>query len=65
MKEKNICSTCKFCLVPSMKCNRLVFTCLGMRDRLGEDFKRGNYCPYHEEGKPKEQEYKPLNLYNT
>ncbi len=65
MKEENICATCAFCLTPSMKCNRLVFTCMGMNDRLGSDFKKDNHCPYHEEGKPKEQKYEPLYFYNS
>ena len=67
MKEvkEDICATCKFCLYPSMKCNRLVYTCMGMNDRLGSDFKRSNHCPYHEKGEPQEREYKPLNFYNS
>ena len=63
--KENICATCQYCLYPSMKCNRLVFTCMGMNDRLGSDFKRGNHCPYHKEGESQGREYKPLNFYNS
>lgn len=65
MEKENICQSCRYCIEPSMKCNRLVFTAMGMRDKLGSDFKKGNQCPYHEDGEPQERDYKPLNFYNS
>lgn len=64
MKENNICLSCKWCYQDVVKCHRLVFTCLGMRDKLGEDFKRNNACLYYEKGE-RRGVYKPLNLYNS
>lgn len=64
-KEKNICWSCKFCLWPSGKCNRLVFTAIGMNDRIGSDYKKNNVCPYHEKGQPQKREYKPMNFFNS
>ena len=65
MEKENICQSCRYCIAPTMKCNRLVFTAMGMRDKLGSDFKKGNQCPYHEDGEPQERDYKPLNFYNS
>lgn len=64
MKENNICLSCKWCYEDVIKCRRLVSTGLGMRDRLGEDFKRSNNCPYYEAGE-RHGIYRPLNLYNS
>ena len=64
MNEKNICLNCKWCYADTTRCRRLVSTCIGMRDRLGSDFKKGNHCPYFEQGE-RQGKYQPLNFYNS
>lgn len=62
---ENICNTCKF-HTENGRCNRLVFTCIGMNDRIGSDYKKGNYCDYHEEGNTnKDRVVQPMNFFNS
>lgn len=39
--EKNICLSCRFAF-RNGKCNRLVVSSMGMNDRLGSYYKKGN-----------------------
>ena len=62
---ENICNTCKF-QTANGRCNRLVFTCIGMNDRLGSDYKKDNHCDYHEEGNTnKDRAVQPMNFFNS
>ena len=63
--EENICLSCRFAF-RNGKCNRLVVSSIGMNDRLGSYYKKGNKCPYHEEGNDcRNRDYKPINFYNS
>lgn len=62
--KENICFSCLFAF-SNGKCNRLVSTCMGMRDRLGSDYKKDNKCPYYKKGDSDKREYKPMNFYNS
>lgn len=59
---QDICCTCIFS--KGTWCNRLVATSVGMRDRVGSDYKHDNTCPYHETGTPKTDNNKPQ-FYNS
>lgn len=55
--EESICFTCRYSF-SNGRCNRLVSTCIGMRDRLGRDYKKNNKCPYYEQGEGDKPKYK-------
>ena len=63
--EKNICLSCRFAF-RNGKCNRLVVSSMGMNDRLGSYYKKGNKFPYHEDGNDcRDRDYKPIKFYNS
>lgn len=62
---ENICLKCTF-YTKNGRCNRLVFTCVGMNDRLGVYYKKGNYCPYFESGSNnRDRDIHGLNFFNS
>lgn len=62
---ENICLKCTF-HTRNGRCNRLVFTSIGMNDRLGIDYKKDNCCPYFEEGNSdRDRDIDNLNFFNS
>ena len=48
-----ICKECYYFEKDGSWCNRLVHSQIGMRDRVGSDYCKGDYCPYLELGESK------------
>lgn len=64
MKE-NICKSCTY-YTANCRCNRLVFSCIGMNDRLASDYKKDNRCDYYKEGESnKNRVIEPMNFFNS
>lgn len=45
-----ICKTCYYFVADNYRCNMLVHTQIGMRDRIGSDYCKGYDCPYYHKG---------------